>query len=368
MNIPPSIAVTRETHSLDPRLIVVREEPLNAETPLQEQRGLLTPAPLFYIRDNFMLPRIDAHTWRVAIDGAVERPYQLSYDEVRALPSRTLVATMECAGNGRSALHPPADGEQWQYGAVSTAEWTGVPLATVLQAAVAAPRAREIVIEGADSGTVACRATPIHFARSLPMAGALDPDMLLAYAMNGEPLSVQHGFPLRLIVPGWYGMASVKWVTRITAVAEAFDGYFQRERYILIDPGCPDGEHTPVTTMRVRSVICSPCRDAIVPRGTHRVVGLAWSGVAPVTRVEVSVDDGATWAPADLIDEPARHIWRRWAYTWHATTPGPVTLRSRAQDATGHTQPATPEWNRLGYANNAIQALPVQVVARQKEV
>lgn len=346
---------------LDPRLIVVNTQPFNAEAPLGEQIGLLTPNPLHYVRTNFGVPRLTATQWRLSVDGEVERPYTLSYDELRALPSRSLLVTLECAGNGRASLQPPASGEPWQYGAVSTAEWTGVPLKAVLDAAGLTPRAREIMLEGADSGSVATRDAPIPFARSMPMERALHPDTILAYAMNGEPLSAEHGFPARLVVPGWYGMAAVKWVTRIAAIDHAFDGYYQVERYIMAHPERGETTITPLTTIRVRSLIIDPADGAVVPRGQRRVRGLAWSGQSPVSRVEVSVDGGATWEAAELASAAERYAWRRWEYLWTAQTAGPVTLQSRAFDDAGQTQPVEPEWNRLGYANNAIQPVAVTV-------
>lgn len=347
--------------ALDPRLVVVKQDPFNAEAPLAEQIGLLTPTPLHYVRTNFGIPRLSAPDWRLTIEGEVDRPAQLTYDELRAQPTRSLLVTLECAGNGRSALHPPAAGEPWQYGAVSTAEWTGVPLATLLEAAGLTSRAREILIEGADRGTVATREGVIPFARSLPLEVALHPDTVLAYAMNGEPVSAPHGFPARLIVPGWYGMAAVKWVVRIAAISEPFDGYYQTERYIMAHPERGETTSTPLNTIRVRSLILAPAKGTVLPPGTHRLRGLAWSGAAPVTRVEVSVDGGVSWELAELTSEAEHYAWRRWEYTWRATTTGPATLGSRAVDAEGRTQPSTPEWNPLGYANNAIQLVAVTV-------
>jgi DMSO/TMAO reductase YedYZ molybdopterin-dependent catalytic subunit len=354
----PGVAATE---AVDPRLVVVKRDPFNAETPLAQQTGLITPIPLFYVRSNFAVPRLDAAHWRLSVEGEVARPHHLSYAELRALPTRSLLVTLECAGNDRSTLSPPTEGEPWQYGAVGTAEWTGVPLAAVLEAAGLADRTREILVEGADRGTVATRRGTIPFARSLPLDKALHPDTLLAYAMNGELLTAQHGFPVRLIVPGWYGMASVKWVTRVAAVAEPFDGFFQTERYILSRPDQEEAS-TPVSVMRVRSLILSPLADAALPVGRHRVRGLAWSGAALVQRVEVSADDGASWEPAEFASRAERYAWRRWEYTWEAMTLGLITLRSRAFDGRGHTQPSEPEWNRLGYANNAIQVVAVQVI------
>jgi DMSO/TMAO reductase YedYZ molybdopterin-dependent catalytic subunit len=350
-----------DSDAIDPRLVVVTQEPLNAEAPLAKQIGLLTPSPLHYVRTHFGTPRLSTRDWRLALEGEVERPYHLTYDELRTLPSRSLLVTLECAGNGRSGLHPPAEGERWQYGAVSTAEWTGVPLATLLEAAGLMSRAREILIEGADRGTVATRKDAILFARSLPLEVALHPDILLAYAMNGEPLTALHGFPARLIVPGWYGMAAVKWVTRLAALAAPFEGYYQTERYIMAHPERGETTSAPLTTIRVRSLLIVPAAGATLPHGTHRLRGLAWSGDAPVTRVDVSVDGGDNWEPAELASPVERYAWRRWEYTWPARVPGPATLRSRAFDEAGRAQPNEPEWNRLGYANNAIQVVPVTV-------
>lgn len=347
---------------LDARLIVVKSEPFNAEAPLSRQPGMITPSHLHYVRSNFSIPRLSAANWQLTVEGEVRRPTQITCGRLRSLPSRSLLVTLECAGNGRSAFSPPASGEQWRYGAVSTAEWTGVPLAAILDAVALSGRAREIVIEGADRGAVPGSAGPIPFARSVPLSVALHPDTLLAYAMNGEPLPAAHGYPLRLIVPGWYGMAAVKWVTRITAVAAPFDGYFQTARYVLSRTGRA-GEDTPVplNTMRVRSLLTVPEEEAVLPRGMHRLRGVAWSGEAPVERVEVSVD-GRSWHRAALTSPAVQYAWRRWEYTWRATVAGRVVVRSRAWDTAGRTQPHAPEWNHLGYANNAIQCVSLSIV------
>ena len=351
--------VNAQADSLDRRLIVLSRQPLNAESPLEWQLGVITPNALFYHRNRFSDPRLDLATWRLRVGGQVERPLELSYDDLLALPSCTLVVTLECAGNGRTSFDPPAEGEPWQYGAVSTAEWTGVPLAAILGLAGVTDRALEILAEGADRGEVDASGQVVPFARSLDLATALHPDTLLAYAMNGEPLPSAHGFPARLIVPAWYGMAAVKWVSRIEALDEPFTGFFQTERYVLESL---EGSTTPVTTVRPRSLITSPTAGQTVLRGVCRVRGLAWSGLSPLARVEVSVDGGASWHQAEFTSPPERYAWRRWELIWRPEAPGPVTLKSRAFDEAGDTQPERVEWNRLGYANNAIQAIDVRVV------
>jgi DMSO/TMAO reductase YedYZ molybdopterin-dependent catalytic subunit len=346
---------------LDPRLVVLSRTPLNAETPLAEQVGVITPNELFYFRNRFNGVVISPDEWRLTINGEVERPYELTYEQLRALPSRTVLVTLECAGNGRTNFDPTPEGEPWEYGAVSTAEWTGVSLGTVLAAAGLTTKAREIVVESADKGRVDSTDRVVPFARGMNLETALHPDTLLAYSMNGVTLPVNHGFPLRLVVSGWYGMAAAKWVTNIRAVSEPFVGFFQSERYIMERPDKPNGPHDPVTIIGVRSLFASVVDGATLARGEHRLRGLAWSGHAAVERVEVSVDGGATWQPAELTSAPERYAWRRWEFLWQATSPGPVRLQSRAFDAAGNSQPAQADWNRLGYANNAIQSVAVKV-------
>ena len=344
----------------DPRLVLVSREPLNAETPWCEQVGVITPTPLFYARNHFAVPLINADEWRLCLEDGFAHPTQLTYREVRSLPSRTLLATMECAGNGRSGLQPPADGEPWNYGAASTAEWTGVPLRTVLEMAGLRDDSTTIVIEGADRGHVAAAGGTIRYARSMSLQQALQTDSLLAYAMNGELLTPTHGFPVRLLVAGWYGMASVKWVTRIAATREPFRGFYQVDRYIMAHPERGETTTTPLEAMRVRSLITAPQPGATLASGRQRIDGLAWSGVAPVSRVEVSVD-GQPWQPTQLTSATERYAWRRWEFFWQAGSSGSHELRSRAFDEAGNSQPGQPEWNKLGYANNAIQALTVTV-------
>ncbi len=353
------IAPSAFAPGMDPRLLVVTDDPINAELPLSEQRGVITPNELFYLRNRFHFPHLDPATWRLAVGRENETALELTYDDLLSMPSRTLPATMECAGNGRSGIHPPAEGEPWQWGAVSTAEWTGVPLAGVLQAAGIEGGAREVVAEGADGGQVKDRPGRTPFVRSLPLDKALHPDTLLAYAMNGATLPVEHGFPLRLVVPGWYGMASVKWLIRLTATTTAFRGYFQVDRYVMPPPE-GESEPRPLTEVGVRSLILRPGPGEALSPSPHRLQGVAWSGSGSVESVEVSVDGGVNWRPAVWTSQDHRYAWRRWEYLWDAT-PGASVLMSRARDTAGHTQPVESEWNRLGYACNAIRPIDVMV-------
>ena len=338
-------------------LVVHRADPLNAETPLGVlPGGAVVPSDRFYVRNHFGIPALDAATWRLVAGGLARQPLSLSLGDLRSMPSRTVVVTLECAGNGRSGLDPPVPGEQWGLGAVGAAAWTGVPLTEVL--ARAAPRAcaREVVFRGADRGAVEGRAGPVHFERSLPISRLGSAGALLAYAMNGEPLPAAHGFPLRLIVPGWYGVASVKWLTGIELTDRPFAGHFQADRYHI------GGE--PLTLQAVRSLITElRARDTAEP-GEVVVRGLAWSGAAPIARVEVSLGD-QPWRQATLAAPGHPHGWFSWELPGRLDEPGSVTVRARATDAAGRTQPSQPAWNPLGYANNAVHHVQARVRPRQ---
>jgi DMSO/TMAO reductase YedYZ molybdopterin-dependent catalytic subunit len=281
--------------------------------------------------------------------------------DLTTMRSETLVATMECAGNGRYWLDPPVDGEKWRLGAVSTAEWTGVPLVEVLDRAGVRPDARELVFRGADGGPVEGRGT-IAFERSLAVDTARESQAVLAYAMNGEPLPIQHGYPVRLIVPSWYGVASVKWLTSIEAIADPFDGYFQAEKYWYEVPRGDRIVREPVTLQRVRAMITEPSADAELPCGDLAVRGVAWSGAAPIARVEVSID-GGVWQDARLVGDRHRHGWQWWELLTRLERPGVTSLRARATDLAGRIQPDKPDWNRFGYGNNAAAELKVRLVS-----
>jgi DMSO/TMAO reductase YedYZ molybdopterin-dependent catalytic subunit/glyoxylase-like metal-dependent hydrolase (beta-lactamase superfamily II) len=340
-------------------LVVHREHPLNCETAIDAMiGGIVMPNARFYVRNHFETPFLDSSSWHLSVGGLVARPLRLAMRDLLAMPSQTLVATLECAGNGRTMFEPPVEGEQWRLGAVSTAEWTGVPLVEVLERAGSAPEALEVLFRGADTGDVEGLAGPIAFERSLALADVRGSEALLAYAMNGEPLPVQHGFPLRLIVPGWYAVASVKWLTAIELVAAPFEGYFQADRYVY--EWDRDGEtvREPVRYQQVRSVITEPIAGAVVNDGPLVVRGVAWSGAAPIERVDVRVGD-APWQPARLIGERTRGRWQWFELLSPAGTTGPIELRARATDLAGRTQPERPQWNPLGYGANAIQVVRV---------
>ena len=342
-------------------LVVHRAHPLNCETSIPALIGGVVMANArFYVRNHFETPRLDPATWRLQVSGLVEHPLRLSLRDLRDLRSQTLVATLECAGNGRSTFDPPAEGEQWGLGAVSTAEWAGVPLTEILDRARPTSQACEVVFRGADQGRAGEAAGLVRFERSLPVADARHSEALLAYAMNGELLPLEHGYPLRLIVPGWYAVASVKWLTEVEVIGAPFEGFFQTQRYVY--ESWRDGTMLlePVRLQRVRSVIIEPTSEQEVTIGDLVIRGVAWSGAAPIEKVEVSVGDGP-WQNARLIGERRRHSWQWWELMARIDVPGETTLRARATDLAGRTQREQPNWNRLGYGGNAVQSVPVFV-------
>lgn len=339
-------------------MLVHRDEPLNAETPVSALiGGPVMPNARFYVRNHFRTPAIDASTWRLEIGGLVERPLALSLRELSRLPSESYLVTLECAGNGRSAFRPPVGGEAWRLGAVSTAEWTGVPLSDVLDRAGVLPAATEIVFRGADHGAIDGHPGTVYFQRSLSVETARGGQALLAYAMNGERLPVQHGYPVRLVVPRWYGVASVKWLTAIELTGRPFGGYFQEEKYWY---ELVAGSRRPVTLQRVRALVTDPSDGEELPPGEITIRGVAWSGTAPIARVEVMIDQG-TWRSARLIGDRRPHCWRRWELLTRLDQPGQATIRAKATDEAGSSQPGTAEWNRNGYGNNAVQEVRVTV-------
>ena len=346
--------------AMDAGLVVHRAHPLNCETSIPALvGGGIVPNARFYVRNHSHIPHLDAASFRLSIGGLVERPLSLGMDDLRNMPSQTLVVTLECAGNGRAMFDPPIAGEKWNLGAVSTAEWTGVPLTEVLERTGVRSGAVEVVFRGADTGTIDGRAA-VCFERSLPLDDARDADALLAYAMNGEPLPIQHGYPLRLIVPSWYGVASVKWLTEIELVDRPFEGHYQTEKYWY--EWSRDGRivREPVTLQRVRALITEPAPDREIRAAEFAVRGVAWSGAAPIARVEVSVEDGH-WQEARLVGDRKRHSWQWWELITRVRRSGTVTLRARATDLAGRSQPERAEWNRLGYGNNSVQQVPVHV-------
>jgi DMSO/TMAO reductase YedYZ molybdopterin-dependent catalytic subunit len=347
--------------AIDCGLVVRRAHPLNCETSLPALiGGNVMPNASFYVRNHFQIPNLEPAEWRLSVGGMIDRPLSLSLRDLTNMPSQTQLVTLECAGNGRFQLSPRVNGEQWNYGAVSTAEWTGVPLVEVLNRAGVRDEAQEVLFRGVDSGVADGLSESIRFERSLCLDDARANGVLLAYAMNGAPLPVQHGYPLRVIVPGWYAVASVKWLTAIEVIGAPFQGHYQTDTYVYEWQRDGKLDVEPVTLQRVRSLITEPEADAEIERGDLTIRGVAWSGAAPIARVDVSVD-GKPWQEARLVGERKRHSWQWWELLLRADAPGTVEIRVRATDMAGRTQPEAPEWNRLGYGNNSIQIIRVQI-------
>lgn len=335
----------------------------NHGLPLEALREDVTPIGLHYLLIHYDIPQVEAASWRLSVDGLVDNELSLSLDDLRALPAHEVVATMECAGNGRARLSPRPVSQPWLAEAVGTGRWRGVRLRDVLERAAADERAVEVLFTGLDRGVE--NGEEQFFQRSLSLDDAQQPDVLLAYELNGVPLPPQHGFPLRLLVPGWYGMTNVKWLSRITLVAEPFTGYQQARGYRLRQTDDEDGE--PLSRIFPRALMAPPgipefmSRERTLRAGHTTLEGRAWSGLAPVTRVEVSTDDGARWDEAELENTAlGRWAWRRWTFDWHAA-PGRHVLACRAVDEAGNAQPAEPRWNVGGYANNEVQRVVVTV-------
>jgi anti-anti-sigma factor len=347
--------------AFEAEMVVHRAHPLNCETSIPALiGGAVMPNQRFYVRNHSQIPQLDGSSWRLNVVGLVERPLSLGLRDLVKMPSQTQFVTLECAGNGRSLLSPRVNGEQWNLGAVSTAEWTGVPLAEVLVRAGVRAGASEVVFRGADNGKPDISSEPIRFERSLSIENAQASEVLLAYAMNGEALPTVHGYPLRAIVPGWYAMASVKWLTEIDLIREPFRGHYQTETYFFEWQRSEQVVREPVSLQRVRSLITEPEPDSEVELGELPIRGVAWSGAAPIARVEVRIG-GDSWQDARLLGERKRYCWQGWELIARLERPGPIVIAARATDMANRTQPDSPEWNRLGYGNNAIQRVRVSV-------
>lgn len=334
----------------------------NRGMPLEALRYPITPTGLHYLLVHWDIPFVTAKECRLKVGGLVAQPISLSVEEVKQRPAKTIAVTMECAGNGRALYDPRPVGQPWLQEAIGTAEWTGTPLKGLLEEAGVRDDATEIVFTGLDKGVQGDEVQ--YYQRSLTINEATRDEVLLAYEMNGEPLQPQHGYPLRLVVPGWFGMTSVKWLDSIEAVAEPFQGYQMAGTYLFKETADDPGE--PVTLLKVKALMVPPgipdylTRTRLVEAGPVTLTGRAWAGRLGISRVEVSADGGSTWSEAELDEPVSRYAWRGWTYQWNAT-PGTYTLCVRATDSEGNVQAQEAEWNFGGYANNSIQRVSVIV-------
>jgi sulfite oxidase len=346
-------------------MIVYSRQFLTLEMPMSRLTSWITPVESFFVRNNLLMPSVDLSNWRLTVGGEVERPMTLTYSEFMQHASVRVTNTIECAGNGRVNYNPPIGGVRWGRGGVGTAVFEGPALRDVLQHAVLKRTAKHVAFRGLD---VVPRGAS-DFIRSIPLQKALDGNTLLATRMNGAPLTPEHGFPVRSLVPGWIGSASIKWLQEIRVLPHEFDGVYMNPGYrIPIAGGSSVGSHqaqtVSLTSLGVKSVIAQPADGAALtfpPQGSIAIRGAGWAGESEIARVDVSTDDGKTWRPATLEADHAKYAWRLWRYEWIPDRPGPYTLLSRATDHAGRVQPLQPGWNPGGYLWNGVDRIHVQI-------
>ena len=343
--------------------------PFDAETPVREFTSWLTSNERFFVRSHFGPPpaeSVQAEAWRLAVKGLVKEGLSLTLKDLQQFEPVSLAAVLQCSGNGRAHHRPKVPGVQWDRGAVGNAQWTGVRLRDVLERAGVKPQGLHVQFQGADRP--ALPTVPL-FTRSIPLAKALHPDTLLAYEMNGRPLPLLHGAPLRVITPGWMAESCMKWLTDITVRSDETPGYYMQQAYRIpetsIQPGSglPGSVMVPVEQMVIKSLIAVPGEGDRLPKGPVTIQGVAWAGGVAVAQVEVSCDDGRTWEAARLIGDEQPYAWRHWQYVWHAKTSGPSAIVCRATDARGDRQPATTPWNPGGFLWSGWDRVTVTVAA-----
>lgn len=348
-------------------MLVRSARPEDLEMPLSGFADYITPIEHFFVRTHVYVPTVNIHEWRLKVEGDVGTPLTLTLDDLKAMQGADLVSVVECAGNGRSFYEPPVPGAQWSTGAVGNARWRGVRLADVLKRAGIKDSAREILFDGADVPL----GTMPDFQRSIPVKKGLDPNTLLAYEMNRETLPVKHGFPLRVVAPGWASDSWVKWLTSIRVLDKEFDGFWMKGAYrrppkpVLPGAAVPLDQMQPVTSLKIKSVIAAPLDGSQAAVGRPLAIrGVAWSGdTGPVTAVEVSVDGGRRWKPAALrSDQRTEFGWRQWEFRWTPPEVAYYTILARARDTAGNTQPLDQEWNPSGYGWNVVPRVGLDVV------
>lgn len=345
----------------DPVQMIVRSpRPTDLEMPLAGFNDAITPIERFFVRCHTYTPQVDLQTWRLKVEGLIDRPFTLTLADLKKLPRVGLVSVVECAGNGRGFYQPHVPGTQWAYGSVGNARWAGVRLKDVLAKAGVKGSAKHVLFDGAD--------VPLgkmdDFRRSITIEKALDPDTMLAFEMNGQELPIQHGFPLRVVVPGWASDSWVKWVTRIELIDHEYDGFWMKVAYRhptgTVAPGTAvdAAQMVPVTDLNVKSVIATPQAGPVLGVPT-RISGAAWSNASPVAAVDISVDGGNTWNAATLGKDLGRYSWRLFEYSWRPEREGNYVIMSRARNAAGAVQPMEQAWNPSGYLWNVVQRVPV---------
>ena len=344
-------------------MILHNDRPEDLETPVRYFDSWVTPVDVFFVRQHLPRPAaIDPAAYRLNLTGLVSKPLQVSLAELQKLPQHTVPATLECTGNGRAFFNPKLPGIQWGRGAVGNAEWSGPRLSDVLKLAGVDPSAKFLEIDGADTPVMQ---TP-DFVRCMPMEKAMHPATLLALKMNGQSPDI-HGFPARLIVPGWDGTSWVKWVVRLTPAAKESGGFFMNPGYRYpkynLAPGTParPAELEVIEGMPVKSTLTAPEDQSKMALGPTVIRGFAWAGENAIERVDVSTDGGAHWQNAQLSPQKLPFAWRLFTLNWTPKEPGYYTIMSRATDTAGRIQPIVPPWNPSGYLWNGIDRVGVTV-------
>lgn len=348
-------------------LIPRKMNPDNLESPVNVINSWITPNNLFFIRNHLPYPDISTENWMLTLDGEVNGSKTITYDELLKMPHISKVVTIECSGNKRGLMEPPASGDQFGFGTIGNAKWTGVPLLDMLDKAGIQENVKEVIFTGSDSGFRPDMSEMVNFVRSLPYDRNLLKECLLALYMNDVPLPFEHGFPLRLIVPGWHGMAHVKWVNRITVSSTQFKGPFQSVDYVYITNEDDYSNAVPVTENKVNSIITSPSNGEIIKPGRNIIKGISWAGGnRTISKVQVSTDNGTNWSDAQLITpEHGPFTWTFWEFAWNVTQAGHYSILSRSVDSSGNRQPKHAAWNAKGYSNNSIHKIDVIVPAQK---
>jgi len=335
--------------------------PENQEAPIEFIQTDTLDARLFFRRNHFSYPSLSYSNYWLPLGGSVKTPLLLSTQDLLRLPSKTLKVVLECAGDKRSFFETKVFGEQWENGAISQGIWKGISLRSLLERAGVREEAKEVIIEGYDYGERKDFDQVFTYSRSLPIEKALHSDTIIAYEYNHKPIPFKHGYPLRLIVPQWYGMASVKWIKQITVIDSHFTGPFQTVDYVYYPNKENNNEAFPVTTIHVNSTIQKPLNRDTLNTGTHEIKGIAWTGKGRVIKVEISTDNGKTWIEAEITADQSRYAWTSWSFQWTVAEKGEYTIMSRATDSYQRIQPSNPFWNRKGYGYNAIDKVMVKI-------
>jgi DMSO/TMAO reductase YedYZ molybdopterin-dependent catalytic subunit len=348
---------------MDKKMRVMTAKPLNAETPNIFLRFWITDNDVFFKRNQGQIPQepVSLADWRLSVEGLVKKKLELTFDDLLRMPKAEAANTLECSGNSRSLLTAKASGNPWTIGGVGNAVWGGVRLKDVLDKAGLQKNAAHVAFEGFDNPL---GSAGIKFIRSIPLAKAMS-STLLAYEMNGQPLPLEHGYPLRSLALGWTGANCIKWLCKIRVLEKPFEGFFMDKVYRVFQKGEDPKSGEVVKDLQVKSIIVEPETDQTLSAGIVPIRGAAYAGEAGIDKVEVSVDLGATWHAAELIGPDQPFAWRHWEYLWEAKAAGDYTIMARATDTDGHRQPETAHWNALGYGNNGVRehAVTVRIAA-----